>query len=181
MNEKKDESKDKKKEEYVGPYFCFVQSSGMGKTKLLWEYKTTEKDVNAFVILPNVSLPKFTPKEREVFDFFLETTLPAVTDKPGDAVLTTEELNKTHAKEVALKVYKELDTMLDFLKKSRPERTHKRIVLLFDESQKLLYKKIWIQSFSFPMHSSMATRTTQRMYHGGCLYRNQFEIDKLSV
>ena len=133
------ESKDKRKEEYVGPYFCFVQSSGMGKTKLLWEYKTHPTDstgnVDSFLILPKVSLAEATEREREVFDFFLDTSVPEVTDGSEDAALTKEEQDKNRAKKVSALIYKRLDQMLLDLKDSRGKPTYTKIALLFDESQ----------------------------------------------
>jgi len=33
------------KKKYIGPYLCFVQSSGMGKTKLLFEYRNLKARV----------------------------------------------------------------------------------------------------------------------------------------
>ena len=104
------ESKDKRKEKYVGPYFCFVQSRGMGKTKLLWEYKThptdsTENVVDSFLIVPKVSLTETTKREREVFDFVLNTSIPTITYASDDAVMTKADRDRNQAKRVWIKCF----------------------------------------------------------------------------
>ena len=57
-----------------GPYFCYVQSSGVGKAKILYEYKKasfarSHDPVLSFLIWPKCSVKTHTDKEKEVFDF----------------------------------------------------------------------------------------------------------------
>ena len=63
---------------HLGPYFCFVQSSGMGKTKLLYEYKriSSADHVASFLIVPKASIEKDSKENKDVFDFYLDLKLP---------------------------------------------------------------------------------------------------------
>ena len=74
------------KDEYLAPYICFVQSSGMGKTKIIFElkksYERAKEPITAKLVLCRV--PKEGDegtKEREIFDKFLDCSGSASTKK----------------------------------------------------------------------------------------------------
>lgn len=74
--------------EYVGPYFCFVQSSGMGKTKLMYEYKQKQAKKNdqvaAYLVLPKYV--KTANEADKVFDGFYDfnETIQKIKKEEGD-------------------------------------------------------------------------------------------------
>ena len=145
---------------YVGPYFCFVQSSGMGKTKILWEYRKLTKEnktVHSFLIIQKEQREK---EQDPVFDYSLDLTLAvpevASMEGPDNTPLTEGQKEKMRLKApgVAEQIYMALDKMLRSLKKvcgieKEKQGTNKRIALLFDESQTLLKEEFGYKAFRF--------------------------------
>jgi Uncharacterized conserved protein (DUF2075) len=133
-----EKSRDRKK--YIAPYFCFVQSSGMGKTKIMYEFaQMVNNDHNSeiscdLVVLTNSSL---SPANKEkVFAKELAFPVPE---------------SVTEAREAAQPIHRYLDfTFLGrsstLRKKQDKKRTH---VILFDEAQLLLEGQFNEQAFLF--------------------------------
>ena len=143
---------------YVGPYFVFVQSSGMGKTKILHEYKKSKslslksgssddpmQDGETQLAQPTVAImmlcrTKKDEKEAEVFDHFLD-------------------LNSSNYKDFSTaKTY--VFSMLDEIVKSMTASASvgptvdaapppPRFVLLFDEAHYLLEKEHGLEAMLF--------------------------------
>jgi hypothetical protein len=88
----------KTRESYWAPYFPIVQSSGMGKTKLLYEYKqrSMEKDGTTCVLLRCVNVkPSKDEEVTDTFDCLLK--VPSGDDEPARTQLVdrlNEELKK---------------------------------------------------------------------------------------
>jgi hypothetical protein len=159
---KKKSSKKERSELKVGPYLCFVQSSGMGKTKLMYEYREAslkeKSTVASCLILPldkstrNQDTVPFNEDGNKVFDFridFMEVIQGC-----------------TEALAAAKAIYSKLDGILkDTLKKNREIRESNRekkrvnkkvavedcnmIVLMFDESQLLVDDRFTYDAFLF--------------------------------
>jgi hypothetical protein len=134
---------------YLGPYLCFVQSSGMGKTKLMYEYKRakskpcdkgTEEKVAAFLILSAEATFK-KEEEKSVFDYQLDL------EEEIENVSVLDPVPNAASKQASLNVTKKLDEILADICKKNP--MHKRIVLLFDESQSLLEEHFDYEAFLF--------------------------------
>jgi hypothetical protein len=141
-------------QELVGPYCCFVQSSGMGKTKILYEYKklssTRSHDpVLAYLIWPTVAFKANKEKEKDVFDFKLnlDEGLKAL------KMLFSPYGNKQAQAELALRasmfVFDQLDSMLGHLLNGTANTKGDKIALLFDESHKLLETEFGYEAFRF--------------------------------
>ncbi|KAL3928728.1 MAG: hypothetical protein SGARI_004949, partial [Bacillariaceae sp.] len=117
-------------ERYLAPYFCFIQSSGMGKTKLLYEMKEAAKRFENDPTVswkPTVKLVLCRPfnegsNEKEVFDYFL--TLPKTEDR------TLADL------------YGKMSDVLDGIISEDANNLPRDIVLLFDEAHYLMDKAI---------------------------------------
>jgi hypothetical protein len=94
---------------YVAPYFCFVQSSGMGKTKLLFEYhkikRTRLHPIASFLIFPPVE----KGQER------LDTKVNSYTLDLSNLEYTIPSDSKSPAQAAAQKIFAALDTMLQHL------------------------------------------------------------------
>ena len=130
---------------YAGPYFCFVQSSGMGKTKLMYEYTQCSWEKNgvaSFWIIP----PELTEAYNdEIFDIHhlasVGPSLPAHVTEPFGV--------REYSRVVASNIFDSLDSMLESLltngKKIMKNAT--KIALLFDESQVLLKKEFGYVAF----------------------------------
>ena len=143
------DEKDDDPNKLVGPYLCFVQSSGMGKTKLMYEYRKLNKPpgeiednqtqdfdkVVAQLILPtNIDLGKEEEQEEGLFDhqLALDEAIDEIPESENDAL-----------KKAAEKVYEKLDAITRML------LGHKKIVLLFDECHRLLKKEFKCEAFLF--------------------------------
>ena len=134
----------------IGPYFCFVQSSGMGKTKIMYEYKrissSFEKDpVDSFLIVPKEAIKSDLVQGKKVFDFYLDLALPKVNEKHSML---------ERAQKAAQAIFIKLDQMVEKLMKKRGKRgdennDSKRMLLMFDESQKLLKEEFGYKAFRF--------------------------------
>ncbi|KAG7339412.1 hypothetical protein IV203_025411 [Nitzschia inconspicua] len=125
---------------YVAPYFCLIQSSGMGKTKLLYEYRNnySTNDFESKVILVCDIRPDATD-ERVFDDHFVVTLLEGADASSSDLV--------TKRKKEAQVIFRRPDTMVDSKlnwKQNTPFR-----VLLFDEAQLLLKEEFGMKAFQF--------------------------------
>ena len=145
----------REREKYVAPYFCFVQSSGMGKTKILWEYQNRPDDPNmdpnervtSFVILPTDPMtgdePIFPVLKLDKVGPFLEEDI---------ANMKQEEI-ETHYQKVFRRISAALDKTLKTLVnkhlEENPERKIRRVALLFDEAQHLLKEEFGLKAFRF--------------------------------
>ena len=121
--------------EYLGPYFVFVQSSGMGKTKILYEYARKAKSEHSdkrkassetkiaddakLVLCRARKGGERGVEEDSVFDFFID--FQGLTDGTEDFT------------EAAEKIFPKLNELLNSVKPSG-----QRLVLMFDEAQHLL-------------------------------------------
>ena len=121
--------------EYLGPYFVFVQSSGMGKTKILYEYarkvKSEQSDKrkasSETMIADDAKLVLCRARkggergleEGSVFDCFID--FQGLTDGTEDFIAAVE------------KIFPKLNELLNGVKKAG-----QRLVLMFDEAQYLL-------------------------------------------
>ena len=140
-------SKKKPSKQKVGPYLCFVQSSGMGKTKLMYEYRqdsfTEESTVASCLILPS-NIPTLHP---DIFDFRPDFRGAITFGK--DAPTATEGIYRILDKILTDTLEKNLEQRkANHTKKSGNEnlsaetletmQNRDKIVLMFDESQTLL-------------------------------------------
>jgi hypothetical protein len=125
---------------YVAPYFCFVQSSGMGKTKILFEYQEMsykQKGVASFVVVIG------TKPEIGQTPIFPILDLANVGPRLGKNVAEMTALDViTFRNKVAKYIFDTLDNTLEDLVTQHPHGNdiHK-VALLFDESQYLLKKE----------------------------------------
>ncbi|KAG7372932.1 hypothetical protein IV203_033656 [Nitzschia inconspicua] len=125
---------------YVAPYFCLIQSSGMGKTKLLYEYRKAYSNKNFESKLILVGKVQTDPMNESVYDAKY-AALP-----PKDAESKPDNLDEQRNEE-AQKIYHRLDTMVTSVlkwEKNTPFR-----VLLFDEAQFLLKEEFGMEAFQF--------------------------------
>jgi hypothetical protein len=120
---------------FLAPYFPFIQSSGMGKTKLLYHLRIALnelKNTACYLCLSgaiDISRDEWRPKnDKKVFDHELD--FQNIVGRPDQT------------KEAAKKVMQYLDDR--FLACSK-----KRLVLLFDEAQVLLTENFSIKAFLF--------------------------------
>ena len=113
-------------EGYYAPYLCFVQSSGMGKTKIIYElckyYKSTQQGISGRLVLCREASTDDVEREREknVFDHFIS--------------LKNDEYRKQTFEKIANDVFGKLDRLL------HDDTLSKRVVLFFDEAHYLLGK-----------------------------------------
>jgi hypothetical protein len=130
----------KKGPTFVAPYFPFIQSSGMGKTKLLFELGKALNEEKGFachlVLSGNMKVEhgEIENKER-IFSVFMD--LHRVVSTKKDQV---EEI-----------MYDIVDNVMEQLDKyfSHPPAATTHLVLLFDEAQVLLEKNFGIDAFLF--------------------------------
>jgi hypothetical protein len=147
-NRTKDKSKDLGKEKYIAPYFCFIQSSGMGKTKLMYEFakltrkdssddhegaSNVSKDFSCDLILSSAGI---LVNNSNVFDLKIELR-----------DLLRQDSNQG-ATDVANKIYECLEDEL-VTKRSTVREMKKTHVFLFDEAQELLETHYGFQAFLF--------------------------------
>jgi hypothetical protein len=144
----KDMPEENEKEMYIAPYFCFIQSSGMGKTKLMYEFahltrKTTSdahqdkknvcNDISCDLILSSGGI---VVPNGNVFDLKLDLRTFERQESNQDATTT------------ANKIYDHLENEL--VKNRSTTRPMKQIhVFLFDEAQVLLEKHYGFEAFLF--------------------------------
>ena len=144
--EKKPSKKEPSKQK-VGPYLCFVQSSGMGKTKLMYEYRqdsfAEESTVASCLILPS-NIPTLHP---DIFDSRPDFRGAITIGK--DVPKATEGIYRILDKILTDTLEKNLEQRkANHTKKSGNEnlsaetletmQNRDKIVLMFDESQTLL-------------------------------------------
>ncbi|KAG7339350.1 hypothetical protein IV203_025579 [Nitzschia inconspicua] len=128
---------------YVAPYFCFIQSSGMGKTKLLYEYRNKQKNFLAnnveskLILVGNVHTD---PMGESIYDAKYAALTPENADSKRN--ISDEELN-----EEAQKIFNRLDTLVTNDLKWEKNTTFR--VLLFDEAQFLLKDEFGMKAFQF--------------------------------
>ena len=143
---------DKERENYVAPYFCFVQSSGMGKTKLLYEYKRVSfanSQVASFLMLPpNVETDE-PADERGIFE-----SIDLGSAQPPSRKSDNEMgYDLKMARPAAAMIFSELDKKLEKLVTGAKNHTSmkdiRKVALLFDESQYLLEKEFGYDAFRF--------------------------------
>ena len=136
-----------KRDKYVAPYFCFVQSSGMGKTKLLWEYQENSyrlpKPVTSMIVLPTDP----TTVDRPIFPI-LNLDRAGPTLPPIQADMTQVEVER-HVHSVTASIFEALDNTLKVLLEKNTEKKVHRVALLFDESQNLLKEEFGYKAYRF--------------------------------
>ena len=130
---------------YVGPYFCFVQSSGMGKTKLLYEYKkkrmSRNHQVTSFLIFP----PPAEKHQRSV-----DTKVNSYTLDLSNLDSSIRIDASSPAKTACQVIFAALDTMLERLFQGSKNPTDiRKVALLFDDSQYLLKEEFGYDAFRF--------------------------------
>ena len=138
---------------YVAPYFCFVQSSGMGKTKLLYEYKRVsfeKHQVVSFLILPSDVTTNEPEDSKGIFER-VNLGRPLSTPQTIDQKVG---FDIDRARPVAATIFATLDKMLEELvtkakKKKDPMKDVRKIALLFDESEGLLEREFGYDAFRF--------------------------------
>ena len=146
---------EEERKKYAAPYFCFVQSSGMGKTKILWEYQNKPDDpkadpkniVTSFVVIPTDP----TTDEKPIFPILnLDRVGPFLQE---DITNMTQADIKAHVQKVFRNVCQTLDKTLEALVNKHldehPGRRVRRVALLFDESQQLLKEEYGYKAFRF--------------------------------
>lgn len=125
---------DKENEDkYYAPYLCFVQSSGMGKTKIMYELCKLYKKENDICGLLVLCRPKKRGqegvKEEEIFDHFISL---------GDDGHRNQDFE-----EIREEIFTELDKLL--APREDGKALPKQIVLFFDEAHYLLGKGYYQQ------------------------------------
>ncbi|KAG7345899.1 hypothetical protein IV203_004966 [Nitzschia inconspicua] len=126
---------------YVAPYFCLVQSSGMGKTKLLYEYRKTYNDENVEAKVILVGNVLTGDDARNVYDLRFSPTVSR------DDVRGSYSFVDTRKKE-AQRIFQRLDSMVDQHDGLWKNNSRFR-VLLFDEAQLLLEEECGMNAFFF--------------------------------
>ncbi|KAG7339461.1 type III restriction enzyme [Nitzschia inconspicua] len=124
---------------YVAPYFCFIQSSGMGKTKLLYEYRNnySTNDFESKLLL--VSKVQTDPMNEKVYDAKYEAHLSKDAKSKSDIL---EANRKTEAQVI----FRRLDTLVNNGLKWEKKKSRFR-VLLFDEAHLLLKEEFGMKAF----------------------------------
>ena len=113
---------------YYGPYICFVQSSGMGKTKILYElckyYNENTDIVGRLILCRSAKLEnEEQKKETDLFDGFID--------------LRNDSHRKQSFNDVVQDVFSKLETMVSGMAIAKKT---KKLVLFFDEAHYLLDK-----------------------------------------
>ncbi|KAG7348726.1 hypothetical protein IV203_011323 [Nitzschia inconspicua] len=127
---------------YVAPYFCLIQSSGMGKTKLLYEYRQQKKFLannveSKLILVGNVHTD---PMNESIYDAKYAASTTENADSKRN--ISDEQLN-----EEAQKIYNRLDTLVTNDLKWENNTTFR--VLLFDDAQFLLKDEFGMKAFQF--------------------------------
>ena len=146
---------DKERDNYVAPYFCFVQSSGMGKTKLLYEYNRMslqERKVASLVIIPWVWTDQDENKVKDEDKVFYKLNLAKAVD-PLPADESSKDDLRRHARREAVEIFATLDyVLLKFVQKAKkdsPGMKFQKVALLFDESQYLFQEEFGYDAYLF--------------------------------
>ncbi|KAG7340835.1 hypothetical protein IV203_024378 [Nitzschia inconspicua] len=131
-------SNSKKAPPYVAPYFCLIQSRGMGKTKLLYEYRNnySTKDFESKLLLVSDMPPNAASNERVFDDHFIIT-------RSEEADERSVEVRKKEAQVI----FRRLDTLVN--NDLQWEQNAPFRVLLFDEAQLLLKEEFGMKAFQF--------------------------------
>ena len=132
---------------YVAPYFVLVQSSGMGKTKLLYEYREScnskhdqfQQFEAKMILCGNIR----TSQGSSLYDSILPTQVN------GDSKGLNEEDRTEKRLTEAERIFKILDELFSAKGCGWKKNTHKYRVLLFDEAQNLLKEAFGMQAFFF--------------------------------
>jgi hypothetical protein len=149
---------------YIAPYFCFIQSSGMGKTKLLHEFAKLTKTTSSHAHEDNSNL-----SEEFSCDFILSGDLLLEEEIPNNDVfhleLDLEEFVRDPHRDaytVATDIQHHLERLLvtHRFHLGPMKKTH---VFLFDDAQVLLDTHYQIEAFLF-----RCIRTWLRLKRRGC-------------
>jgi len=150
-----------KQERKLAPYFPLIQSSGMGKTKLLVEYK--QSAANEIVILLECTTQ--IPRDRKLSDKFTdwfkvpeycrEVDLSRIISTLSLLVETERKIEKTKRKE------REKTEREGKQRRTKKNDDNFCIVILFDEAQHLLDNNGW------PLRCIRCVVATTRI-HGKC-------------
>lgn len=132
---------------YVAPYFCFIQSSGMGKTKIMYEFQKSVKDGAISVYQGAISC-----------DLVVSAPQSLVDSGSGQTVFARQMnfdwkvKNQLDAAAASSCVYTYLDeTFLSDaseLRQNHPRQEHIHVIM-FDEAQFLLDTKFEEEAFFF--------------------------------
>ena len=129
---------------YVAPYFCMIQSSGMGKTRLLYEYRNStcsaDDNTRCYEAKTILSGPiKLEAAEKGIFDWTFSVSLSASQEQED-----MEILRKTNAESI----YEFLDEMVNKeLQWKNDDWSNTTRVLMFDEAHLLLENEYGIEAF----------------------------------
>ncbi|KAG7362579.1 type III restriction enzyme [Nitzschia inconspicua] len=135
------DSNSKETPPYVAPYFCLIQSSGMGKTKLLYEYRKNYSHKNFFESkLLLVSKVQTDPMNEKVYDAKYEALLSK------DAKTKSSNLEVNRKTEAQL-IFHRLDTLVNYGLKWDKKKKSRFRVLLFDEAHLLLKEEFGMKAF----------------------------------
>jgi hypothetical protein len=129
----------KNHEKYIAPYFCFVQSSGMGKTKIMYEFAKTVNDDHD----SEISCDLVLPTKKLLASVNGDEVFAEVLDFPNmSAGGTTATAASARVRNYLNNTFLESESAL------RLKQERKRIhVILFDEAQVLLGKHFNQQAF----------------------------------
>ena len=141
----------------VGPYLCLVQSSGTGKTKLMYEYrkKTFEVDseiASCLILSEDISTTK---KEKGAFDFRenMRALIQGFDNRNDAANRVYEELDMFVRETLKLNALqrgeKARDEDRDEQKATKAIQAANKVVLMFDKSQSLVTRDHMYDAFLF--------------------------------
>jgi hypothetical protein len=144
----------------VAPYFPIIQSSGMGKTKLLHELGSllNEEGTKCHLILPGamtqvqekvfwkLNFSQFAEQKEAIVGIMdLEGKVAAA----GKGEATDKEENIDDAEKILTASAKVLQFLDDMILPKEFEEKPKRLVLMFDEAQLLLKENFGVKGFLF--------------------------------
>ncbi|KAG7345905.1 hypothetical protein IV203_004972 [Nitzschia inconspicua] len=141
---------------YVAPYFCLVQSSGMGKTKLLYEYRKTYNDENVEAKVILVGNVLTGDDARNVYDLRFGPTVPSEDVRGSYSFVAAR-------KKEAQRIFQRLDSMVDQHDDLWKNNSRFR-VLLFDEAQLLLEEECGMNAFFFRCFRLWLRKRRQHKY-----------------
>ncbi|KAG7365552.1 DUF2075 domain containing protein [Nitzschia inconspicua] len=141
---------------YVAPYLCLVQSSGMGKTKLLYEYRKTYSDENVEAKVILVGNVLTGDDARNVYDLRFGPTAPS------EDVGGSYSFVAARKKEVQ-RIFQRLDSMVEQYDDLWKNNSRFR-VLLFDEAQLLLEEEFGTDAFFFRCFCLWLRKRRQHKY-----------------
>ena len=145
---------------YAAPYFCFVQSSGMGKTKIMYEYKkqALEHNIICELLLPMDVETKDTSifKRLDLVSSLRDYEEVKIDNAPKQETPQTEEPQTeeqlVQSRKEAEGIFFRLDKKLQKIaptEKLSVEGKVQKVALLFDESHPLLKKEYGLEAFRF--------------------------------